>query len=469
MDHSFWRKTEQPLPGRASPKKQITVNKRNNGNPEDSSFKNYQDSVVDVWNTGDDDFCIVSDFKMSKEEIQNTARSVINEHKDGTYEKKNPVALEQSKEENTVIDSGLNKVPEVSRSVPGRPHLNKRRSQPGSRILALDNTIAKVEKLQALINGPNTNLEELRALSWSGVPSSVRPDTWRLLSGYLPANTDRREPTMKRKREEYWAFVEKYFSTRLDASHQDIFRQIHIDIPRMSPLISLFQQAVVQEMFERILYIWAIRHPASGYVQGINDLVTPFFLVFLQEFAPKASDIENFDVSSLSSDSLQIIEADAFWLLSWLLDGIQDNYTFAQPGIQSKIKLLKDLIQRVDVQLHTHLTKNEVDYLQFSFRWMNNLLMRELPLGCTIRLWDTCLSEEYGFARFHLYVCAAFLLRWRKEIMREADFQGLLMLLQNLPTHFWDDREISLLVAEAYQLKYMFADAPNHLGPLLPS
>ena len=43
------------------------------------------------------------DFKMSKEEIQNTARSVINEHKDGTYEKKNPVALEQRKEENTVI------------------------------------------------------------------------------------------------------------------------------------------------------------------------------------------------------------------------------------------------------------------------------------------------------------------------------------------------------------------------------
>ena len=24
------------------------------------------------------------------------------------------------------------------------------------------------------------------------------------------------------------------------------------------------------------------RHPASGYVQGINDLVTPFLMVFLQ-------------------------------------------------------------------------------------------------------------------------------------------------------------------------------------------
>ena len=30
--------------------------------------------------------------------------------------------------------------------------------------------------------------------------------------------------------------------------------------------------------------IWTVmcRHPASGYVQGINDLVTPFLMVFLQ-------------------------------------------------------------------------------------------------------------------------------------------------------------------------------------------
>lgn len=51
----------------------------------------------------------------------------------------------------------------------------------------------------------------------------------------------------------------------------------------MNPQIALFQQKIVQELFERILFIWSIRHPASGYVQGINDLVTPFFIVFLQE------------------------------------------------------------------------------------------------------------------------------------------------------------------------------------------
>lgn len=41
---------------------------------------------------------------------------------------------------------------------------------------------------------------------------------------------------------------------------------------------------VCLKIFERILFIWAIRHPASGYVQGINDLVTPFFVVFVFEY-----------------------------------------------------------------------------------------------------------------------------------------------------------------------------------------
>lgn len=36
--------------------------------------------------------------------------------------------------------------------------------------------------------------------------------------------------------------------------------------------------------------------------------------------------------------------------------------------------------------------------------------------------------------------------------------------LQNMPTQNWGNEEIEVLVAEAYKLKYMFADAPNHLA-----
>ncbi|KAJ8791824.1 hypothetical protein J1605_020546 [Eschrichtius robustus] len=38
----------------------------------------------------------------------------------------------------------------------------------------------------------------------------------------------------------------------------------------------------------------------------------------------------------------------------------------------------------------------------------------------------------------------------------------LLLFLQNLPTAHWGDEDVSLLLAEAYRLKFVFADAPNH-------
>ncbi|XP_067247229.1 TBC1 domain family member 22A isoform X1 [Chanodichthys erythropterus] len=340
---------------------------------------------------------------------------------------------------------------------------------------------SRLDKFRQVLAGPNTDLEELRKLSWSGIPRQVRPITWKLLSGYLPANAERRESTLQRKRQEYFGFIEQYYDSRNDEHHQDTYRQIHIDIPRMSPeslvlqpkvteihidiprtnpLIPLFQQASVQEIFERILFIWAIRHPASGYVQGINDLVTPFFVVYVFEYIEE--EVENFNVSSLQEEVLRNIEADSFWCMSKLLDGIQDNYTFAQPGIQRKVKALEELVSRIDEMVHRHMQQYEVEYLQFAFRWMNNLLMRELPLRCTIRLWDTYQAEPEGFSHFHLYVCAAFLVRWRKEILEEKDFQGLMILLQNLPTMHWGNEEVSVLLAEAYRLKFAFADAPNH-------
>uniref|UniRef100_A0A8C7GZC8 TBC1 domain family, member 22a n=1 Tax=Oncorhynchus kisutch TaxID=8019 RepID=A0A8C7GZC8_ONCKI len=316
---------------------------------------------------------------------------------------------------------------------------------------------SRLDKFKQVLAGPNTDLEELRKLSWSGIPRQVRPITWKLLSGYLPANTERRESTLQRKRQEYFGFIEQYYDSRNEEHHQDTYRQIRIDIPRMSPEC-LMLQPMVTEIFERILFIWAIRHPASGYVQGINDLVTPFFVVYVFEYIKE--EVENFDVSSLQEAALRNIEADSFWCMSKLLDGIQ-VHEFSFPLFTFTV-LCVCVGGCVSETVHVHMQQYEVEYLQFAFRWMNNLLMRELPLRCTIRLWDTYQAEPEGFSHFHLYVCAAFLVRWRKEILDQRDFQGLMILLQNLPTMHWGNEEVSVLLAEAYRLKFAFADAPNH-------
>ena len=72
-------------------------------------------------------------------------------------------------------------------------------------------------------------------------------------------------------------------------------------------------------------------------------------------------------------------------------------------------------------------------------------------------------SQANGHSHFHLYVCAAFLIYWKSELMKKNDFHTLLMFLQNLPTRNFAEKEIDLLVAEAYRLSYLFADAPSHL------
>lgn len=42
--------------------------------------------------------------------------------------------------------------------------------------------------------------------------------------------------------------------------------------------------------------------------------------------------------------------------------------------------------------------------------------MRELSLPLIVRLWDTYFSEEKGFAGFHVFVCAAFLLTFAPNL-----------------------------------------------------
>uniref|UniRef100_A0A8C7MRL7 TBC1 domain family, member 22a n=1 Tax=Oncorhynchus kisutch TaxID=8019 RepID=A0A8C7MRL7_ONCKI len=439
-----------------------------------TTFQEFESITSDAWDVGDDDdeLLAMAAQNLNIEVVMETA----NKEEQGEEGEESTPEVSFASEPSPLGDGRL--VKSLSEAPIGSPKdvsLHRQQSLPHRPTIPMVARIAdqntsgtpamtereasRLDKFRQVLAGPNTDLEELRKLSWSGIPRQVRPITWKLLSGYLPANTERRESTLQRKRQEYFGFIEQYYDSRNDEHHQDTYRQIRIDISRMSPECLLLQP-MVTEIFERILFIWAIRHPASGYVQGINDLVTPFFVVYVFEYIKE--EVENFDVSSLQEETLRNIEADSFWCMSKLLDGIQDNYTFAQPGIQRKVKALEELVSRIDETVHVHMQQYEVEYLQFAFRWMNNLLMRELPLRCTIRLWDTYQAEPEGFSHFHLYVCAAFLVRWRKEILDERDFQGLMILLQNLPTMHWGNEEVSVLLAEAYRLKFAFADAPNH-------
>ena len=329
--------------------------------------------------------------------------------------------------------------------------------------------------------------------------------SWQLLLGYLPTSSERRVATLERRRKEYLDGIRQalergtsaviYPGGKSSSSNagrgrgldETIWHQISIDVPRTNPHLELYGYEATQRSLERILYLWAIRHPASGYVQGINDLVTPFWQVFLGSYITDSNVESGMDPGQLPRSVLDAVEADSFWCLTKLLDGIQDNYISAQPGIQRQVGALRDLTTRIDSGLAKHLENEGVEFMQFSFRWMNCLLMREVSVKNTIRMWDTYLAEEQGFSEFHLYVCAAFLVKWSEQLVK-MDFQvcrpcaklrtasranqgwnhaninqEVMMFLQALPTHGWTEKDIELLLSEAFIWQSLFRGSSAHL------
>jgi len=140
---------------------------------------------------------------------------------------------------------------------------------------------------------PVVPLASLKRLAWNGIPEELRPIVWQILLGYLPCEASSRADVLASKRKEYQKEVKEAFQSE-GGLDQAVWHQIRIDVPRTNPHLSLYSFEATQKALERILYVWAIQHPDSGYVQGINDLVTPFFQVFLSALIPKRSIREPF-------------------------------------------------------------------------------------------------------------------------------------------------------------------------------
>lgn len=140
----------------------------------------------------------------------------------------------------------------------------------------------RVKKFLRVLTSKVVDLDQLRALAWSGIPAHAaeyRCKTWKLLLDYLPNDQEILTATLSRKREEYTDMVEHYFGSISYDNQQDLFKkremspyeiksikQIRIDVYRTQPEVKLFSTQPIQIMMIRILFTWTMRHPASGYV-----------------------------------------------------------------------------------------------------------------------------------------------------------------------------------------------------------
>jgi len=313
----------------------------------------------------------------------------------------------------------------------------------------------------------------LAELVWKGIPEGLsRAEVWQLLLGYRPLTRGRREEALQRKREEYCELRRNLYdaspavtragdgSPRMVGGERDeelqLLRQIRKDLPRtrlrsgaLAPCASserLVEDPRIQSLMERVLFVWAVRQPASGYVQGLNDVLLPLIFVFISDRAV-GWPLDGLD----AQDRLRGVEADCYWCLTKILSEIFDHYTHGQPGIQRMVQRLRDILNRVDQPLARHLEVQGIDILHTAFRWITCLMVRELPMGCCVRLWDTFIAESAlaagdrlrksedgsaGWEALLVYFCACFTAYFSARL-QAMDFEAITLFLQRMPTdHF---------------------------------
>ncbi|KAL0208676.1 hypothetical protein P9112_011263 [Eukaryota sp. TZLM1-RC] len=316
---------------------------------------------------------------------------------------------------------------------------------------------------QELIYAPVCKMELLREISWNGVPNKLRSIVWALLLNYLPSDSSRREQTRITKMKEYEIHTSRYTSSRLKSTSPhdvSLVHQIKVDLPRTTTDLPFVQHPRINLMLTRVLLLWAVRHPAAGYVQGMNDLAIPLLIAIL---TPKVSQSEpsDFTMDGLEEEEFMQIESDLYYLFEKFLDPLECFYINNQNGFNNMVLLFDMVLAKCNETsaLHDHFTSIGVHSNLFAFRWMSCLLFRELPHSLVLRMIDTYLADG-NFVHFHIFVCVAILRHFVSDLI-DMDFASTLMFLQDLKqqTKTWPTRLLEDIFSFAFVLQSQYGDA----------
>ncbi|KAL0233930.1 hypothetical protein PCE1_002435 [Barthelona sp. PCE] len=337
-------------------------------------------------------------------------------------------------------------------------------------------------RIKSIVEDENFSLDDISEILFDGNCFEHIPTLWRIATGLISPGVDF-NTQLRHKRNKYWRMVNDHFTTSIKRNSTVLTRiieQIAKDMPRTQPNIPLFhctinisnidpellehpvltnrpndmgsEYNIIELVFTRILYLWSIRHPACGYVQGMDVLLCPFLYVYLQEYFDdidtclslivrdngvycintpiSLDDSCNQPLLSMHQflDYLFDIESDIYHSYTTFIDPIQDFFTEGYPGIKKQMTFIEHYLEIIDPELHNHLFNNlGLDPLMYSFRWFNCLLAREFNIKMIVELWGCYFSrlispqfkDTTKWLNLHLFVIITIILSFKKLFCEE--------------------------------------------------
>ena len=220
---------------------------------------------------------------------------------------------------------------------------------------------------------------------------------------------------------------------------QELQEVIQRDVLRTLPTLHFFStpERVCSEhgrALIRVLFVYAKTNRSIRYVQGMNEVLAPLYVVF---------------ATTGAAAERAHAEADAFACFARLMGEIGDVFNKqlddAMLDAFNPVGRYQALLARLDPQLHCALAAKGLDPRFYALRWLSLLFSQEFPLPAVERLWDALFADDERFTLLLFFACTLVIER-RREILA-SDFSRALFLLQNLRV---DDLEHTLAHAAQY-------------------
>ncbi|XP_064532301.1 TBC1 domain family member 16 isoform X2 [Pseudopipra pipra] len=282
-----------------------------------------------------------------------------------------------------------------------------------------------------------------KAIFFGGIDISIRGEVWPFLLHYYSyeSTSEEREALRLQKRKEYFEIQEKRLSMTPD-EQKDFWRQVQFtvdkDVVRTDRSNQFFrgEDNPNVETMRRILLNYAVFNPATGYSQGMSDLVAPLLAEILDE-------------------------SDTFWCFVGLM---QNTIFISSPrdeDMEKQLLYLRELLRLMHPRFYQHLCALGEDGLQMLFchRWILLCFKREFPEAEALRMWEACWAH-YQTDYFHLFICVAIVVIYGDDVIeQQLATDQMLLHFSNLAMHMNGE----LVLRKARSLLYQF-----HLLPRIP-
>ncbi|XP_068665092.1 rab GTPase-activating protein 22-like [Aristolochia californica] len=148
--------------------------------------------------------------------------------------------------------------------------------------------------------------------------------------------------------------------------------RIVVDVVRTDSHLEFYSDSKNMARMSDILAVYAWVDPATGYCQGMSDLLSPFVVLYEDN-------------------------ADAFWCFEMLLRRMRENFQMEGPtGVMKQLQALWKILELTDLDIFTHLSLIHAESLHFAFRMLLVLFRRELSFTEALCMWEMMWAADFN-------------------------------------------------------------------------